>query len=255
MKKENEGDNSPIHKPSLPIPTLPSFSYMYFAWALTLSLPFFISSLPSLSLLPPFPLVSYVDISSPSQTPPRWWWTNKSLRAHTISVCTSTYEDISETSTWIGSPTLAMWREPLPTAWRSFYSEWTHLLPFCLLSTSTFPLTFSFSPFLSSHFLHSSLFSWSFSPFFTSDFLLSYPLSPSLPFPLPSSCGLRDPSWAEIRHFVMFLDIQLQSCEASVFCDETFVGDVMAGLKGFVVKFMIRMSRVRQWHASVYVPG
>ena len=67
---------------------------------------------------------------------------------------------------------------------------------------------------------------------------LSHSLSP------PSSCGLRDPSWTEIRHFVTFLDIQLQSCEESVFCDEALVGDVMAGLKGFVVKFMIRMSQV-----------
>ena len=41
-----------------------------------------------------------------------------------------------------------------------------------------------------------------------------------------------------------FLDLQLKSCEESVFTDPTFVGDVMAGLKGFVVKFMIRMSRV-----------
>ncbi len=29
-----------------------------------------------------------------------------------------------------------------------------------------------------------------------------------------------------------------------MFCDETLVGDVMSGLKGFVVKFMIRMSQV-----------
>ena len=28
-----------------------------------------------------------------------------------------------------------------------------------------------------------------------------------------------------------------------MFCDETFVGDIMSGLKSFVVKFMIRMSR------------
>ena len=28
-----------------------------------------------------------------------------------------------------------------------------------------------------------------------------------------------------------------------MFCDEMFVGDVMSGLKSFVVKFMIRMSR------------
>ena len=62
---------------------------------------------------------------------------------------------------------------------------------------------------------------------------------------LDSYCGIRDPSWAEIRHFVKFLDLQLQSCESSIFCNEDFVGDVMAGLKSFVVKFMIRMSRVR----------
>ena len=59
-----------------------------------------------------------------------------------------------------------------------------------------------------------------------------------------SNCGVRNPSWSEIRHFVHFLDIQLKSCERSVFCDQTFVGDVMSGLKGFVVTFMMRMSRV-----------
>ena len=29
-----------------------------------------------------------------------------------------------------------------------------------------------------------------------------------------------------------------------MFCDETLVGDVMSGLKSFVVTFMIRMSKV-----------
>ena len=29
-----------------------------------------------------------------------------------------------------------------------------------------------------------------------------------------------------------------------MFCNENLVGDVMSGLKGFVVKFMISMSRV-----------
>ena len=61
-------------------------------------------------------------------------------------------------------------------------------------------------------------------------------------------CGVKDPSWSEIRHFVKFLDLQLQSCEKSVFIDPKLVGDVMAGLKGFVVKFMIRMSRVSDIH-------
>ena len=57
-------------------------------------------------------------------------------------------------------------------------------------------------------------------------------------------CGVRNPSWSEIRYFVKFLNIQLKSCEESVFTDSEYVGDVMAGLKGFVVKFMINMSRV-----------
>jgi hypothetical protein len=59
-----------------------------------------------------------------------------------------------------------------------------------------------------------------------------------------SHCGVNEPSWSEIRHFARFLDLQLQSCEKSVFTDPMLVGDVMAGFKGFVVKFMIRMSRV-----------
>ncbi|CAI8017205.1 E3 ubiquitin-protein ligase rnf213-alpha [Geodia barretti] len=56
-------------------------------------------------------------------------------------------------------------------------------------------------------------------------------------------CGIKDPSWAEIRHFVTFLDLQLQSCERSYFTNPEFVGDVMDGFKSFVVRFMIQMSR------------
>ena len=63
-----------------------------------------------------------------------------------------------------------------------------------------------------------------------------------------SCCGVKEPSWSEIRHFVKFLDLQLQSCEKSVFTDPKFVGDIMAGLKEFVVKFMIRMSRVSNFY-------
>ena len=57
-------------------------------------------------------------------------------------------------------------------------------------------------------------------------------------------CGVKDPSWAELNHFVQFLNIQLTLCEESVFCNENIVGDVMSGLKTFVVKFMVRMSKV-----------
>ena len=55
---------------------------------------------------------------------------------------------------------------------------------------------------------------------------------------------MKDPSWSEIHHFYKFLDLQLDMCENSVFCDRNIVGDVLAGLKGFIVSFMIRMSRV-----------
>ena len=55
---------------------------------------------------------------------------------------------------------------------------------------------------------------------------------------------MKDPSWSEIRHFIKFLDLQLQSCERSYFTNEDFVGDILSGFKSFVVKFMIRMSRV-----------
>ena len=59
-----------------------------------------------------------------------------------------------------------------------------------------------------------------------------------------SQCGVKDPSWSELKHFVQFLDIQLKNCENSLFCKEQVVRDVMSGLKTFVVKFMIRMSKV-----------
>ena len=43
---------------------------------------------------------------------------------------------------------------------------------------------------------------------------------------------------------MQFLNIQLCSCEESIFCDESVVGKVLSGLKTFVVKFMVRMSKV-----------
>ena len=59
-----------------------------------------------------------------------------------------------------------------------------------------------------------------------------------------SHCGIKDPTWAEIGHFVNFLAIQLHQCEKSIFCKPDIIGDVLTGFKTFVVKFMIQMSRV-----------
>ena len=70
---------------------------------------------------------------------------------------------------------------------------------------------------------------------------------------LHRNCGIPDPSWSEIRHFVSFLNSQLRDCEQSIFCDMTLMGAVLAGpdvlnlqgFRSFVARFMIQMSRVR----------
>ncbi len=56
-------------------------------------------------------------------------------------------------------------------------------------------------------------------------------------------CGIVDPSWAELRNFSWFLNLQLQDCERSVFCDVSFIGDTLLGFKNFVVDFMILMAK------------
>ncbi|XP_066519298.1 E3 ubiquitin-protein ligase rnf213-alpha-like [Hoplias malabaricus] len=56
-------------------------------------------------------------------------------------------------------------------------------------------------------------------------------------------CGIVDPSWAELRNFAWFLNLQLQDCETSVFCNMSLVGDTLRGFKDFVVDFMILMAK------------
>lgn len=56
-------------------------------------------------------------------------------------------------------------------------------------------------------------------------------------------CGIIDPSWAELRNFVWFLNLQLKDCENSDFCKFELVGDTLCGFKNFVVEFMILMSK------------
>ncbi|CAK6972178.1 E3 ubiquitin-protein ligase rnf213-alpha-like isoform X5 [Scomber scombrus] len=56
-------------------------------------------------------------------------------------------------------------------------------------------------------------------------------------------CGIPDPSWAELRNFAWFLNLQLQDSENSDFCKFELVGDTLRGFKNFVVEFMILMSK------------
>lgn len=60
---------------------------------------------------------------------------------------------------------------------------------------------------------------------------------------LLSYCGMQDPSWAELKNFSSFLNVQLKDCENSVFCDPDFLGNQLPGFKNFIVKFMILMAR------------
>ena len=55
-----------------------------------------------------------------------------------------------------------------------------------------------------------------------------------------SSTKTGDPSWAEVRNFIQFLDAQLCDCEGSPFCN----ADDLKGFKEFVVKFAILMAKV-----------
>uniref|UniRef100_A0A8C8GD14 RING-type E3 ubiquitin transferase n=1 Tax=Oncorhynchus tshawytscha TaxID=74940 RepID=A0A8C8GD14_ONCTS len=56
-------------------------------------------------------------------------------------------------------------------------------------------------------------------------------------------CGISDPSWAELRNFAWFLNLQLLDCETSAFCNFQFIGDTLRGFRNFVVDFMILMAK------------
>lgn len=56
-------------------------------------------------------------------------------------------------------------------------------------------------------------------------------------------CGIIDPSWAELRNFAWFLNLQLRDCETSTFCNMDIVGDTLRGFRKFVVDFMILMAK------------
>ncbi|XP_062591685.1 E3 ubiquitin-protein ligase rnf213-alpha-like, partial [Saccostrea cucullata] len=55
-------------------------------------------------------------------------------------------------------------------------------------------------------------------------------------------CGIRDPSWAELRHFVWFLNTQLVDFENSAFVSLAAAED-LPGFSQFVLRFLIQMSR------------
>ena len=63
-------------------------------------------------------------------------------------------------------------------------------------------------------------------------------------FAFARNCGVKNPSWSELRYFVNFLNYQLRDCEESTFCNTSLVEDTLEGFRKFVVNFMIIMSKV-----------
>lgn len=57
-------------------------------------------------------------------------------------------------------------------------------------------------------------------------------------------CCIRNPSWAELRNFVHFLNTQLEDFEKSVYCSEVLKED-LPGFPIFVLRFLIQMSKVK----------
>ncbi|KAL8623379.1 hypothetical protein ACOMHN_065913 [Nucella lapillus] len=55
-------------------------------------------------------------------------------------------------------------------------------------------------------------------------------------------CGLANPSWSELTHFVSFVNQQLEDYESNVFCSMEASQD-LPGFSLFVLRFLIQMSR------------
>ena len=50
----------------------------------------------------------------------------------------------------------------------------------------------------------------------------------------------------ELKHFLNFLDAQFEDCEKSIFCNIACIKNELPGFKAFVVRFMLKMSKVSQ---------
>ena len=56
-----------------------------------------------------------------------------------------------------------------------------------------------------------------------------------------ASADTINPSWAEVRNFIEFLNAQLYDCENSIFCS---MEEGFPGFKQFVGRFAVMMAKV-----------
>ena len=54
---------------------------------------------------------------------------------------------------------------------------------------------------------------------------------------------VKQPTWMELTHFASFLNAQLHASEKSIFCDPDLIGEDFPGMKSFVIRFLIQMSK------------
>jgi len=54
---------------------------------------------------------------------------------------------------------------------------------------------------------------------------------------------VEDPTWMELTHFTSFLNAQLRSSETSIFCNADLMREDFPGMKSFVIRFLIQMSK------------
>ena len=59
----------------------------------------------------------------------------------------------------------------------------------------------------------------------------------------PRACPIQDPSFAELTHFMSFLNFQLENCEKSIYCNQFHDDWQNLQFKRFVVKFMMHISK------------
>ncbi|KAK3585576.1 hypothetical protein CHS0354_036763 [Potamilus streckersoni] len=75
-------------------------------------------------------------------------------------------------------------------------------------------------------------------------------VNPNVPWGTPADClkvllrhcGVPDPSWAELHHFIWFFNTQLIDFEKSCFCSAAVAED-LPGFSKFVLRFLIQMSK------------
>ena len=60
---------------------------------------------------------------------------------------------------------------------------------------------------------------------------------------LLENCPVKNPTWMELTHFASFLNSQLLSSENSTFCNPDLIKEDFPGMKTFVLKFLLQMSK------------